>query len=665
MNEAIESFGSLSTLIPLGIVFVLGISAIVGLFVVASRVRRGILANDKDFAAAMTKARQSGSKSPANARLLLRVANCIDQELKEQGVLSQRWLVHADVVAAYESGCEDALQGRSIVTRLLVGIGNSLTGISLIFTFGLIAWVLASDVPAAIRGVASNDLTTVNLGNESLRKAVGLVGVKFLISAVGLFWALIFRATEAHRSTSLREQAAHSIHGHLALFPSRESHHMEILCRHLGQLEAGLANAVQTVATAGRDAVSATERQTSELGSRLDQLASIEVSVKDMGNEVKAHLGAIMKQHVADQICTALAELRDYADQAVTRMQEGLSQSFAQVTTNEMQQVRTALETIRDAVASQGQGQLATLIESMRDMMSGGFRSESQGMVEAMSGLRDAIPRLEAQLRRMAEDVDRDFRERSDATQKIQSELLAQMQTTLASNRDAQVASQEALAGLLDNAQKSTVELQARIAGSGEEMVGRLVNTAMSNFGDLRSQFEKLNELAAGNVGDFSREVGAARDALAGTREGLEGILGTVRAMANQLRVGLDGNAAAAAFTRQAMETYERATQVVQLTAERLTTTVARLDEQLRKEETILVQQREFAEKILPNLIGKYVEALDQQSSKLRTAWSELAEKVERTVAGAGEALATGVEDLGDHVNALKGTLEKAMISKG
>jgi uncharacterized phage infection (PIP) family protein YhgE len=366
-----------------------------------------------------------------------------------------------------------------------------------------------------------------------------------------------------------------------------------------------------------------------------------------------------MKQSVADQICIKLAEISGYADKAVTRMQDTLSQNFAQATAHEMEQVRNTLDTIRAAIADQGKGQIGSLIENMRDMMSGGFRSESQGMVEAMSGLRDAIPKLDAQLRNMASDVDRDFRERNESTHRIQRELLTQMQATLASNREAQATSQEAVARLLENAQSSTVDLQNRIANSGEEMVTRLVNTAMSNFGDLRNQFEKLNQLAAGNVGDFSREVGAARDALAGTRTGLEGTLAIIQVMADKLRNGLDGSVAAATHTRQAMETYERATQLVQSTTERLTTSLTGLDERLRKEENLLVQQRDLAERILPTLLTKYLEMIDQQSNQIRRAWSELAEKVEITVARSGDALSEGVGDLGEQVEQLKNALEK------
>jgi Mg2+ and Co2+ transporter CorA len=648
MNAAIESLKSLSTFIPLNFVILLGITACMVLWVLNRRISREITQIDRNFAATISIARQKGpkpSKRERYALLLLDVANCIDEELKVGP--SPKWLVHSDVTEAYKLGCVTALQGRNWIVRFIIGIGNSLTGISLIFTFGLIAWVLASDIPEAIRGVASNDLIAVNRGNESLRKAVGLMGAKFAISAVGLLFALIFRAFEAHFSNSLKEQAGHSIHGHLDFFSSRESHHVERLSHYLVRLE------------------EATNRQTKELGDRLTKLGSIEVSVKDVGNEVKAHLGQIMKQSVADQICSTLADISSYADQAVTRMQDTLSENFAQATAHEMEQVRNTLDTIRTAIDNQGKGQIGSLIESMRDMMSGGFRSESQGMVEAMSGLREAIPRLDEQLRNMAADVDRNFRERNESTHRIQRELLTQMQATLDSNREAQAASQEAVARLLENAQISTVDLQNRIASSGEEMVTKLVNTAMSNFDDLRNQFEKLNKLAAGNVGDFSREVGSARDALAGIRTGLEGTLAIIQVMADKLRTGLDGNVAAATHTRQAMESYEKATQLVQTTTEHLTTSLTGLNERLRKEENLLVQQRDLAERIIPTLLTKYLEMIDQQSDQIRRAWSELSEKVERTIARSGDSLSEGVVDLGEQVEQLKNVLEKHTTQRG
>jgi hypothetical protein len=646
VSGALYFFNQPSTVIPLCIVGGMFAGAFVSHWLVYWSLRRHLAVVDRDFGAALVEAETDGPRSSRAARLLLRAASLLDTKLEDETRAMRRWLVRGDVGAAYVDSVIEAQHGRNLLTRLFIAIGHSLTGISLVFTFGLIAYVLASDVPEAIRGVArAHDATAMQSGNESLQHAVALMGVKFSISAVGLFGALILRVVEGGFRGSLAHRAAHSAHVARDLFVSPEHHRFEKM--HAAQL------AVRDELSAMREEAGGNARQ---LADRLEKLGSIEVSVKAIGSEVTAHLGSLMKEAVADQIKTALADLQGFAEQ----LMEQVSRSLRESTVEETKKVLEALQALQKTIESQASSDVEKLVLQMRDMMSGGFQNESQNMIAAMSSLRDVVPKLEEQMRRMTDDVGREMSERADSNRRAQDQMMEQMRSMLAANEASQAASREVLARVLEQSEQSAKNIGQRLASSAQDTVARLNEVFSSRLIDLSAKVEATQGAAADSTVALRKHAEETKALLEDAQATLSKAIRDAAAVAAGLREGLGGTMTSLERARAALDSHAKASEVVAGAATRIERSVADLGARLANEQQILAEQRKVIDEHLPRLLTRYGESLEQQSQKLQEAWEKLAQNVRSAVSGASDELAEKVEELGDHVGALNRTLTQA-----
>jgi hypothetical protein len=410
MNEFLTQLEHPQTFWPLVIVLLAGLTAWVSRAFVWHSVRNGIRQNDARFVAALDEAEAKGPKASPSARLLADVVALLDEALPAGPDQAKRWLVSRHVSDAYATACERAAAGRFFVTRLFNGIGESLTGIALVFTFVLIAWVLATEVPQAIGGVTlGSDAGTAKHSNESLQRAIALIGAKFTVSALGLLLSLIFRAIESGTTSSLVGEAHDSAHRHRALFVSDDRYRSELL--------------LNEVARSREQA----EQSTLRLERELRGLTSIEVSVKEMGQEVSTHLGTVMKNQIADQICKALDDIREFAAEAMERAQ---SERGA-----DQKALLGAVGRLQDTLANQSKSDVERLLERLQNTVGQGYDNEAKRMASAMAALSEVLPALEGQMRRMTDDVDRQMRDRAESNGRAQAELFAELRTMLGDNR--------------------------------------------------------------------------------------------------------------------------------------------------------------------------------------------------------------------------------------
>ena len=419
--------------------------------------------------------------------------------------------------------------------------------------------MLAKDVPLAIQNVAGDataapevNAALQRLGNDALQRAVGSIGAKFTVSAAGLLFSLVFRVVEGWARSAIYEAARQLGHANRTLFVSQEAHRFSVVRDSLAAIRAESAEGTAKQTQALVAALVAVEREVHQgdiqlvasLGAVKQQvqegdkavvaalagLSSIEVSVKAMGAEVTAHLGSILKQHVADQICDALADLRAFAQEQT----ENLAKAFGAITAEENAKLRESMDGVQRTIAEQSKSDVGKLVEQMRDMMSGGFQSESQNMTSAMAALRDVLPKLEEQMRRMTEDVDREMRERGEVSGRMQSELLQQLERALATSQSSQQESQAALQRPLLATEQSAGALQARIVGTGEEMVGRLMGASSQGLADVRAKLEAIGEATNGTAAEFLREVSATKRSLEESRTALADNVNAVRQLAER-----------------------------------------------------------------------------------------------------------------------------------
>lgn len=652
-----SAFAEGSTWIPMLVVSLMGIAASIVVWRVGESIRSAVRQNDEalDHALETALSPAHGPDRPLAQRLLAPLARLLAEVPRGDG---GRWVVHgeaAGLYATYLEACDDALRGQRFFERSLITVGHSLTGIALVFTFGLIAWVLASEVPTAIQGVAqTGDARAGQAGTDALQRAVGLMGAKFAVSALGLLLALVFRSVVDGWRARIAEGVSTSLTRHREMFVSAEDYRAERLRTDLARAQASIGEIVVARAEA--------------VTQRLDQLASIEVSVKDMGNEVKSHLGLLMKQHVADQICDAMAELRVFADQVAERLKSGLSESL----TEGLAKLGVALDMIRSTIEGQAKTDVERLISQIRDMMSGGFQAESQQMTDAMAGLRAVLPGLEAQLRRMTDDVDRQMRERTEDQHRLQAELLRQVQGVVDANERSQAALEDLLGRVGRVAEESTEALRTQLSTSGEEAVKGLFEAAGAGVRELKAQLVQINEMATGNVSAFGQEVAVSSRALLSARESLDHALAAVRGMAAELRDGLSGARDSLAAAERAGGTFSNAGIALGDAARRTHEIVVNLGSRLEQEAGVIESHRALAAQldaqVLPALekaFAGYTEAIEEQSRKLQQGWLQLAERVKQTVDRCGAGLQESVEQLADQVGLLQKQLDRAQGRPG
>ena len=619
MNPFLVQLSQASTWMPLSFVMGLGLAACYSAWRDRGVLLAQIQENDRDLSAALRQAEAKGPRVVGAPRLLFRLLPLLDDGPESSGPTGGPRLVRGNFAEAYAEACAGALGSGSTASRMLNAAGHALTGIALIFTFAFIAYVLASEVPAAIKAVSTP--SKAGNGNQSLETAVALIGAKFMVSAAGLLLSLVFRWVEGAMRQQVFDAALHSGHHHRGHFISRDAWRFGIVASRLDGLN-----------------------------QQLSGLGSLEVSVKALGNEVTAHIGSLMKAQVADQICGALDDLRVFAEKLTSDLSTKLSESSAA----ENKALKESIDGVRSTIAEQSKSDVGKLVEQMRDMMSGGFQSESQNMVQSMAALRDVLPKLEEQMRHMTEVAGNDMRSRGEANAKMQSELMAQLQATISSAQLGQAASQAALTRLIAVTEQSAGTLQSKISASGKQALDQLLEVSSKGLGKVGEQLSSLNSLASGNVAAFAQEVGQAKKTMEDARSALTASLESLRALSTELRASLGGTNTALERSSTAFQRFDSASSSVGGASTQIGQAVTALAGWVGREEQLLVQQRRLAEEVLPRLMTQYVKMLDDQSKRIEASWADLAEKVGRTVKGAGADLAENVEALVEQVGVLR-----------
>jgi hypothetical protein len=130
------------------------------------------------------------------------------------------------------------------------------------------------------------------------------------------------------------------------------------------------------------------------------------------------------------------------------------------------------------------------------------------------------------------------------------------------------------------------------------------------------------------------------------------------------MRQDLDRSAQVGRAAQSALESFAQASRSIESASTSFDRSAASLVARVAAEQSLLTQQREIAEQVLPVAIERYAKTLQGQIEVLETTWSRLAQSVQRTVTGAGDNLAQNVEDLTGEVQAFRGAvaaLEKSL----
>ncbi|MCC6750673.1 MAG: hypothetical protein IT371_23650 [Deltaproteobacteria bacterium] len=557
--------------------------------------------------------------------------------------------------------------------RLAFAMGPALTGLALICTFALIAWVLVSDVSGAINEMGQ--ATRSGGPGTKLSSAVSHLGAKFAISATGvscsilhLFLARLLRRRAHHTAAALASELD-ALCVPLERFKLEQGAETQRAMQlRLVRMEQALEQSLRVMqaeqsATEARHESSALwvhdlMSRIADVESSVRKLSSIEVSVKDMGTQVTDGLSKMMKQSLASELHGMAQQMLGAMDDMAERLRAVLTETLAQ----EMAATRGALEAIRTSVQSQGQSQLDAIIDNLRDVLAGGFRSESAGMADGLRRFAEVVPELATQLRAITAEVAEDLRRRTAENSDATAAVMERVTDLLASLEAQQAATSEAIERIWAASAQGADLASTRIAEGSEAVLHRMISTSGREVESIMGMLRGAANESALQTGALNTQLAEIAASVSTARDGLGAASRELGEMAARVQQVLAGAHREAELTRTILGTFQQSAQTLADATRDATDLSTRLAERASEQQALIEAQRAYGrevERVWPQLFDTYLSRFEQQSSALSAAWKGQADDVEKVIRRVSESFASSVTDLGDSLEQLERTVSK------
>lgn len=524
------------------------------------------------------------------------------------------------------------------VSRVLsFSLGSLLTGGALIFTFGLIAYVMTFDVSGAIQ----------ESGDPSrLSDAVAKLGAKFWISAAGVLGSIMATVFASEKRSKIMRVAEHPDVRLNHVFTSLEVEQLNATFQEMALLRRQHAELCAHLET---------------LNHRVEKLNSIDVSVRDIGNEVSANLKNVMKEAMADELKSILVEVMAQVETIAARVQSSITDAFGEKLQALAANMQQSLDAVRKAIEGQAQGQLEQILDKLQATVSGGLQSESKNMAVALERFAKVVPALEEQLRAMTAQIATETRQRAEEGSRVMQDLLDRVGALVRSMEAQQSANAETVAKMQAASAHAAEEVARRLEASGASLVSTVMATSRSELEAISKQLEAALTSNAVRIDDIEQKAASASevvarsaDALARSAESLGAIHAQTQALLAQVRDGTDG-------MKTVSHAVANATHALLSSLE----TIRQIDEtaraQTQEQQSLLMQQRQFTrevEQVWPTLFDAYLGKFKQASDELQRSWADLHAKVATLSQSVGSefaentlALSEAIKELVHHNN--------------
>ncbi|MCY1019355.1 hypothetical protein [Pyxidicoccus sp. MSG2] len=551
------------------------------------------------------------------------------------------------------------------------GLGRNLTGTALVMTFGLLGYVLVGPVQEALR---ASQATGTASQSDLLSQAIGSMGAKFFVSALGLIGSFIFQALSSGMEAKLLARLD-------AMRPRFES-----LTRTLDAHEVLLASARGDALGSLRTELVQTRKS---LADKLEKLESVNVSLQDIGTHVQTHLGNMMKEHVGDVLTRQLSAVEQAARDIAEDVKSAIATGLATTLQQEMSTVRESLHSIEKALSGRQEHDLGRILEQLRDTVSGGFHSQSQDMSRQLERLADVFPRLEEQFASLARTLGENARQWGSENQRA-VDTLAERVTVLVESFDRVRDDLETAAARV---LKNSTESSHRMSEGNQQVLGQLnsaVSAVLDNFKQVlagmngstdaliraaSASAKDLQAHTARQAGALDRQVAALQVAADAGMQDLHARSEMFSKRMEETQAGLIDltkqlQAAAAGLvtaSRGVSETQERtkstSSQMADV-ASQLSDAAKALQRQASERQTfienevkLLRAQAEALNRVDPvfaGLASAYEESVKKQVQYLSSKWNEVMRDMQSVVTQSSGELAQGVDDLADAVRELK-----------
>jgi hypothetical protein len=584
-------------------------------------------------------------------------------------------------------------------------MGHRFTGFALIITFFLIAVVLVTYVSQAIGPKADP---------EKLPEAVKLLGAKFTVSAFGVVLSLVHAWVSTRLHVSLDATASRVIDRWekrlipLEAYRLRLSQAAERRTEERAEVLDGRLAEVLVAVTQTR-AASDTQREVLDdhvaragqalqvtvgnLETRLQKLGSIEVSIKDMGAQVEANLGNIMRDSVGQQMCAKIEEVTAQVDKIAMRVEESLRDAVGAILTQEIQRVRDALDAIRTAVEQQGGSQVEKILEQLRDTVSGGFQSESRAMAASLQQFASVVPDLERGMRALVASMSTDMSDRTAKGAQLAEQMIGHvaeliprldsrlqaLTTGVTEQLDAQARSNAAttsellgqvssLVRLLEQQQAGMGDALARLATASTEGAQRMVaaiateaDTRVSRVAEAATQEFQTTLVSLREAATLATaaHAGVQRAGVEAQRTMSEVLVETQRAvkeLAAAGRASAEHGDRALALAREVQTVTENLRQIADVLGRHtagIRETVVQQNEVQKRQQANL----ERIEQVMPRMFETYGKSFEKNAEALALSWQGHADDVGKLVKTVSNEFVEGVEGLSESVEKLERAL--------
>ncbi|WP_242333334.1 hypothetical protein [Anaeromyxobacter sp. SG66] len=539
---------------------------------------------------------------------------------KETGHYEGRIVLSEPLDGLLQEWAEEAKSKRAALVW-----GASYTGIALVFTFGLIAWVLFVDVRHAISAGATQAPATGEAVRTSaaqataLADAVAKMGFKFVISCAGIVAAIahgfVLRATDARLAAGVRR---------LREFLSADFiQHREVELRMREQHSRELAVLTEAV----RESTRAVRDSSTSITGRLERLQAIEVSVKDLGEEVTRTLGTMVQDAMADHIKTFLGDIRDEAEKMRTQMETSLRGNLGELA----KQLGTSLDGIQKTLQSQSSSDLEKLLGKLQDVVTGGFSSETRNMAGLVEQLQSVISQLSNELG----GVGSLLRDTLDGFQQQHNEQ------------------QALLASVTSSTQENVKRLGDDLVREGSDAMTRVLTETNARILRIMAA---LDDAATTSAGRSSASV-AQFEALAGKVKGVTEDLGASAELVSELMRQVQG--ALQASSSGVSQIADAATKL-KAAADTASATMRASDDARRALEASLQQQAhltarnasslEKMESVWPQLLQDVARTVESTTGNMLGSWEKLSDKLAAATTLYGQTVGDRVDDLQEAV---------------
>jgi len=520
-------------------------------------------------------------------------------------------------------------------------LGGVFTGIALFLTFVLIGYVLVTDMRGALQsfskaGVGAPGQGALDEASRRLAAGVGGLGAKFFISATGIFFTVVYAVSEVwlderhHRKLANLERRLRSV------FASPSEYD--------GLLQRRQADVL------------------SEIGTKLERLGSIEVTIQNLSNDAVHHLSQVMTKDLGERVESIMSQALDRVEVIAGRAKQGLSddlQKAMAVAQQAIPRIVAHLDAIRSEVAQQARSPVEELLKQFSSALSGGYQQETAQLGVALRQLSAAVPEMARSLEAAGRQVTDTVAEEQKRAQGMQQKLFSDMREMFAQLER----QQSAMGDLVKQIQGETVATAANLgsklkeqvdaAASGFARVASTQTDAMSRRFDsvLSTQQAVFTELES-RVSLIAEALGQADKALASSARQLQ-------SSAQHLEVAgatADKNLAAAASVVNAVR---NSAEVLNHTA---VSTQAFLDQAKRVVHESMERAHKEAEltkqlqAVWPGLLDQYLKSFQQKSEALSSSWEKTHKQVVDVTAGVVDQLQQPVDELCDAVKRLAET---------